>query len=72
MTLRRVARDEITFPGKVKKYGTGYFIPLPKEYMDLIDLDGEGLTQFDVIIRVVARPVEEETEDIQEDSENNE
>ena len=46
-------RDEIEFPGKIKKIGNGYYVSVLKKYVESLGAT-EG-TEIDVCIRIVSR-----------------
>ena len=70
MSLRRVERDSLRFPGEIKKIGTGFFVPISKKYMEMLGIDESNmdLMQLDVTVEVMERPVEEE-ESVEEEEE---
>ena len=42
-------RTELTFPSRIVKRGNGYFIPIPKSYIESMGLE-EG-ADIDVVVR---------------------
>ncbi|MBE6524504.1 MAG: hypothetical protein E7Z65_06505 [Thermoplasmata archaeon] len=62
MSFKSPLRDSITYPGEIRKVGTGFFLPIAKKHMEMLGITEENMDafQFDISIEVIGRPIEEE------------
>ncbi len=69
MSYKSPLRDSISFPGEIRKIGTGFFLPIAKKHMEMLGMTEENMEafQFDIRVDVIGRPVEIEDPPADED-----